>query len=69
MNDDDPKPDKMSSTYPNSNPSDIPNSRRQGEHMRKNPFLYFEFFQLRHKNPNFTIDQNIQIAISQSFLI
>ena len=37
--------------------------------MSKNPFLYFDFNQLRDENPNFTINQNLQIAISKFLLI
>ena len=57
------KDDKMSSTCPNSNPLDVMDLIRQGKHMRKIPFLYFEFAQLRHQNPNLTMGQNPQIAI------
>ena len=44
----DSKIDKMSSTHPNSNPSDVLDFIKQGEHMRKKPYLYFEFDQLQH---------------------
>ena len=40
------KANKMSSTHPNSNPSDVMDSMSQGKHIRKDPFLYFEFNQL-----------------------
>ena len=33
--------------------------------MGKYPFWDFDFDQLQHLNPNSTIDQNIQIVISQ----
>ena len=40
------KADKMSSTHPNSIPSDVLSSISQREFMRKKPFLYFRFDQL-----------------------
>ena len=61
----DSKADKMSSTHPNSNMSYVLDSISQEELVGKRIFLYFEFDQLRHLNPNFIVDQNLQIAISQ----
>ena len=63
------KADKMSWTHPNLNLSDVLSSIIQGEHMSRNPFLYFWFDQLQHWNPNLGVDQNQQIALSQVFLI
>ena len=54
----------MSSTHPNSIMSNVLSFVRQGEHMRKNPFLYFGFDQLHYQNPNLVVDQNQQIALS-----
>ena len=63
------KTDKMSSIHPNSKPSNVMDSIVQEEDMRKNSFWYFEFNQLWHYNPNSTVDQNLQISISQFLLI
>jgi hypothetical protein len=38
MDDEALKTDKISSTHPNSNPSNVLDSMSQGEHMNKNPF-------------------------------
>ena len=64
MDGEDSKSNKMSFTHPNSKLSDVLNSVNQEEHIGKTPFLYFEFNQLRHLNPNFEVDQNLKIAIS-----
>ena len=63
------KDDQISYTHPNLNSSNIMDSIWHREHMRENPFWDFEFDELRHQNPNFTIGQNPQIAISQFLLI
>ena len=42
------KDDKMSFTHTNLNPSDVIDSISQGEHIGKNPFLYFDFEKLRN---------------------
>lgn len=59
--DKDSKTDKMSSTHPNLNLSDVMDSMSQDELMEKKPFWDFEFHHLQHLNPNFTIDPNPQI--------
>ena len=58
------KTDKISSTHPNLNQSIFLDSMSNGENMRKNLFLDFDFDQLQHRNPNLVVNQNQQIAIS-----
>ena len=59
MDDDASQANKMSFAHPNSNLSDGMDYISQGEVMRKNPFLDFEFYQLRHLNPNSSFGQNL----------
>ena len=63
------KDDKMSSTHPNLNSSNVMDYICQVRYMIKKPFSYFEFDQLRQRNPNFIIGQNRQIVISQFLFI
>ena len=68
MDDEDSNVNKMISTHLNLNPSNVLDFMSQEEMMTKKTFWDFDFYQLRHLNPNSTIDQNPQIAISQFLL-
>ena len=46
------------------NSSNVVDSTSKQKLIGKNPFLYFEFIQLPHLNPNLEVNQNLQYAIS-----
>ena len=58
------KDNKMSFTHLNMNSSNAMDSIRQEELMRKKPFLYFEFDQLRHLTLFSRSTKILQTAIS-----
>ena len=61
--------DKTSSTHPNLIPLDVLNSMRQKEHMRKNPFWYFNSTDCDSSTSNLAVNQNLQITLSWFLLI
>ena len=69
MHGEDSKVHKMSSTHLNLNLLDVLDCISQEDLMGKCPFSYFDFNQLQYLNPNFIIDQNLQIAIYQFMTI